>query len=208
MNHADFNTMIAVPTRGSVRHETVVRLNELREGHDDLPPIKYVQGALSVAQTRNKIVAAFMESSKQFLLMVDDDVVPPWNVLSLFDQPVEMGVVALPYVMWTPEAGPHLSVYNDIGEGIQPRGLENGLNMVDVAGTGCMAFSRHVFERMHFPHPFRFSRLPSEAAFSEDILFCRDVRSVGMDVMAWWDGSYADHAKLIGLGELFEKRAA
>jgi hypothetical protein len=207
MNFAD-TTMIAVPTRGQVQWQTIVRLDTIRELYS-LDRVEYVQGGLSVAQTRNKIVNRFMESGKQYLIMVDDDIMPPGNLPSLVigdDKPVEMGVVALPYIMWAPQIGPYLSVYDDVEGGIRPRELDDGLNMVDVAGTGCMAFSRHVFEKLR-PNPFRFSRLPMEENFSEDILFCRDVRAAGMDVMAWWDGTYCDHAKLVGLDSMFDKAA-
>lgn len=197
------NVMIAVPTRGRVHFQTVQRLEDIRSFNPGMFPIEYVQGGLSVAQTRNRIVKRFIETGRDYLLMVDDDVLPPMSVLhNLFTVcPVEMGPVAIPVAMWHPETGKHMGVYDDQVRGIRPRGLEVGLNMVDVATPGCMGFHKSLWDKLPI-NPWRFSNTIEEENLSEDVLFCRDVRAKGIDVMAWWDGSYANHIKEIGLAQL------
>ena len=48
--------MVAVPTRGAIRWETVTALEEARDCTPGLGPIVYQPGNLSVALTRNRIV--------------------------------------------------------------------------------------------------------------------------------------------------------
>ncbi len=198
--------MVAVPTRGQVGWQTVVRLNEIRDETPGLDPILFEPGNLSVAQTRNQIVRKFMETDKTMLVMVDDDVVPPPHLLeSLAVMPDGYGMVGVPYPLWRQDQGLFLSVFRRGPEGLKLAEMGEGLNEVDALGTGCVAISREALATLG-RNPFRFDNSEEFESTSEDFIFCADLQAAGYRVGAWWDGWYADHVRTVGLAPLLESQ--
>ncbi|HEY1249180.1 MAG TPA: hypothetical protein VGE97_09345 [Nitrososphaera sp.] len=190
--------MIAVPTRGSIRWETVKRLNEITRNNPDLPPILYQAGNLNVALTRNRIVEQFMATDCQTLIMVDDDIVPPPHLLETLPNYIpEYAIVAIPHPMPHPINSEQLilTAYKDG----KPCDLTEGINEVDTVATGCCAIGREVFDTLRF-------RMQDTGSMSDDFLFCEDLRKAGYKVGAWWDGWFCDHITTVSLAPLFEGR--
>lgn len=197
--------MLAVPTRGAIRWETVTRLEEIRDLHPSVPPILYQAGNLSVALTRNRIVQAFLASPCDVLVMVDDDVVAPPHLLELADKLDGYGIVAVPHPMPMPgnPAEVILSAFDTAPGGlVAVDTLEHGMNDVDAVATGCCLVTRAALVAVG-PNPFRIDNDPATAV-SDDFLFCADVRELGFRVGAWWDGWYADHVTTVSLAPLRE----
>lgn len=192
--------MVAVPTRGAIRWETVTRLEEARDRTPGLRPIVYQPGNLSVALTRNRIVERFLDTGCETLVMVDDDIVPPPDFIETLDKcMVSVEIAAIPHVMPTPGTPSELMLTAYI-DGI-PAGLNEGLNLVHAVATGCVAVSRDVVNQIKF----RIDNDPSSAV-SDDFLFCADARAAGFRIGAWWDGWYCDHVTAVSLAPILESQ--
>jgi len=199
--------LVAVPTRGAVSWQTVTRLNEVRDATPGLRPIVFQPGNLSVALTRNRIVQTFLATDCETLVMVDDDVVPPPHFLETLDRLLpEFAMAAIPHVM--PNPADHsrlmLTACDAVPGGLTGSDLADGANDVDAVATGCVAVSRQALVALG-PNPFRISHDPDDAV-SDDYLFCRDLKSAGFRICAWWDGVPCDHVSTVNLGPLFMAR--
>jgi hypothetical protein len=192
--------MIAVPTRGSIRWETVTRLQEIRDAHPGLPPVRFVPGSLSVAITRNRIVSQYLQTNDDVLIMVDDDIVPPPHMLeALLPHVGEYGAVAIPHSAPAPD-NPSCLILTAYENGF-PADLVQGINEVDTVATGCIAISRKAIEALA-PNPFRIGNDPD--ADSDDFEFCKDLRTLGFKIGAWYDGWICDHVTTIMSAPLWE----
>jgi len=199
--------LLAVPTRGAVRWETITRLEEIRDGAPGMPPILYQPGNLSVAMTRNRIVSRFLATSCDVLVMVDDDVVPPPHLLDVVADPdgACYAMVTIPHPMPHPLAPGRvvLTAYETAGEGLAFLDLERGWNDVDAAATGCCAVRRDALERLG-PNPFRIGNDPDAPVTSDDFLFCADLRAAGLRIGSWHDGWHSDHVTTVSLAPIME----
>jgi hypothetical protein len=197
--------MLAVPTRGRVSHHTVsaliLELNRI--ALDDPDAIEFQEDQLSVARCRNRIVRKFLAGKKEWLVMVDDDVVPPLGFLDhlVADGP-PYGVRGWPYPTWNSAYGFHLAVYNfegppynSFGEpiGFKPAALEVGWTRVHFVGTGCIAIHRDVL--LDQEEPFRL-----RGDWSEDAVFACDQWEEEMPTGCFTDGRIADHVRTLALG--------
>jgi hypothetical protein len=198
--------LLTVPTRGQIAWQTVTRLEEIRDETPGLAPILYEPGNLSVAQTRNQIVRKFMDTDKELLVMVDDDVVPPPHLLErCFADMGGHAMVGVPYPLWRQDQGLFLSVFERGPDGLRLAELREGLNTVDALGTGCVAVTRDALARMG-RNPFRFDNSPELEGVSEDFIFCADLQREGFTIGCFWDGWYADHVRAVGLAPLLESQ--
>lgn len=200
--------MLAVPTRGRVHWQTLTRLQEVRDRTPGLGPIVYEAGNLSVARTRNLIVQRFLASGCGALAMVDDDVVPPPHMLEALGPLVpEYGMAAIPHPHPHPGDASTLvlSAYESDGAcSYRPARLEDGANDVDAVATGCVLISREVLE-VFGPSPFRVEHDPMVQVWSDDLLFCADLRALEYRICAWVDGWHCDHLSTVSLAPLHER---
>src|SRR3990167_5748742 len=83
---APADILLAVPTRGLVDYQTVERLNLIRDNTPGLAPIMFEQGVMGAGEVRQRIIARFLNSKNaRVLVMVDDDVMPPVNLLGIVE---------------------------------------------------------------------------------------------------------------------------
>lgn len=135
-----------------------------------------------ISSNRNRIVQRFLKSDCDFLMMIDDDVVPFFNVGELISYDVD--VIGAP-TRRRKEQRLEWVVYsrNPSGEGYYAVDLDKidpnvDLLGVDAIGTGCILIKRKVLETVK--HPF------------EDIFDKDGVRIRGMDL------NFCDKAKAAG----------
>lgn len=204
------DVLISVPTRGTIRWETVTALEAARDYMGEgTAPILYQPGNLSVAMTRNRIVKRFLETDYTMLAMVDDDIAPPINFVEMLRPHLgEYAMVSLPHPAPHP-ADPSvmcLTVYDESpGEGYRPKGLWQGINDADAVATGCVLISRTALEELG-PAPFRVSADPDATVTSDDFLFCQDLKAAGFKVGAVWEGRPIDHFHVASLAPIAESQ--
>jgi hypothetical protein len=168
-----------------------------------LRPILYQEGNLSVALTRNKIVNLFLDTECDYLVMVDDDVVPPPESLTYLPELLEAnddyGMIAVPHVMPLPGQPGRLilTAFGDVED------LVKGLNEVDLVATGCVGISRAALVALG-ENPFWIENDPTATIQSDDFLFCKDLHEAGFKIGAWYDGWYCDHLTTVSLAPLYE----
>lgn len=186
--------LIAIPTRdmtsAAISGRLALLLVELARGPDG-PAVEIVPG-YPVDRVRNQICKRFLESDADYLLMIDDDVVPPATVLDMarHDKDVVAGLcyAYLPrlgyYSVAYPSGNEHGKPVERLGIGEQIEG--RGLIEVELAGTACMLIHRRVLEALDRPH-FKM-QLDDDCLLikdSEDFSFCRKARAAGFSI--WLD---------------------
>lgn len=187
------HVFLAVPTRGYVYAETAARLQAIRDTHSECPPVHYEPGHLSVSYVRNMIVKKFLASEAEWLLMIDDDVVPSMNVLELCKPPGD--VVAAPCLIFREEYDiPAPAVFQQIPDGytLVPNVYDrHGRVRCDATGTGCITINRRVLEHPGMRNPF--SMQDDEQENSDDFAFFNRLNRVGeFEIYADYD-LFADH---------------
>lgn len=117
--------LFRIPTRGTPSHYTCNRVEALRDERPEWD-IKFHSNPYSVSVCRNEIFREAAESDADFLVMMDDDVIPTKGILDLplVDQPVVAGLVPTwqgGYFLWNAMRleGDHLVTLSD-----PPKGLE------------------------------------------------------------------------------------
>jgi GT2 family glycosyltransferase len=156
----------------------------------DAPAIEIVAG-YPVDRVRNRICKRFLESDADYVLMIDDDTVPPATVLDMARHDKDV-VGALCYA-YLPALGYYSVAYPSgngdrraprlgIGDQIEHRGLME----VELVGTACLLIHRRVLEALDPPY-FKMV-LDDDCLYikdSEDFTFCRKARAAGFSV--WLD---------------------
>lgn len=160
-----------------------------------------------VDANRNEMVKSFLEKENaEWLLMIDNDIVPPTNVLDmvLHDEPVvsavctiKKGAVPSPTVM--KEEGDSYRQVN-ISEVLEERDDDSGLLKVEGVGTGCLLIRRDVLEDMQPPwFKFKYNEYGG-LRLGEDFYFSR--RCMGEDVDMFVDTNIiTSHFKNVDLTE-------
>ena len=188
--------LVAVPTRGRVDWQTVTQLQTIRDNTPGLPPIHYESGGMGPVDVRNRIVAGFLATHYEALIMIDDDVMPPLRVIELADRLDEWPIIACPTLI-VKDGRLLYSAYDAAGMYVL-----SGKDVTEVAavGTGCICVSRDVLELMH--PAFRFGLDEDGAvARTEDIEFSLAAGRRGFRIGVDWTLGLADHRVHAGLGQ-------
>ena len=217
---------VAVPTRdmtaGPICRGLALLLVDLARRPDD-PIIDIVPG-YPVDRVRNLICRRFLESDAEYLLMIDDDVVPPPTVLDMALHGKDV-VAGLCYA-FIPQRGYYGAAYTPPGEdgrygrvGIGNEVEGKGLLEIGLAGSACLMVHRRVLEALDPPY-FK-TELDADGihiADSEDFFFCRKAREAGFSLWldtdrvcghfktldmrrsVQWAQEYAERQRFAGLG--------
>lgn len=186
--------LIAVPTRGAIKAQTISQLDRIRELNPALTSPAYAPGHLSVFETRNDVGQFLLSDPEQMdwqaVIMVDDDIVPPWNMLGLVDYLEvlgDFGIVGAAYPVFQPKICPlpMPAAYTYLPEQetwryVNDSWLQSEIVECDAVGFGCVAIHRRVFETLKWPW-FEPEYGPL-GAISDDLAFCRRARSAGIKV--------------------------
>lgn len=182
--------LIGVPTYGPIEPECVESLmNMSRCGHD--VGFRVQRGYLIDAE-RNAIAQAAIDDGYDFVLMVDSDVVLPFDALAnLLDPPqdVVMGVYREKRYM---DKGRYLNAHRHMPQdyvlesAMTADELDRPSNRVTIkgGGAGCLMISTAALERMPKPW-FEFVQYDNGECLSEDLYFCENARASGLTV--WCD---------------------
>lgn len=185
--------MIRIPTNGPIDHGTarwfawVARA--LPEADIDITHTK----SWGVAEGRNLMVRSFLQSDCTHLWMVDSDTVPPFS-LHFLEGADAYPILAGPYrgftggrIIWHVykyirfDRKSRKHIWGAVSERSWPT---ERYFRVDAAGTGCMLIQRQVFESD--PPLFQIDRYPDGTIGSEDMRWCREIRSVNPEADPPW----------------------
>jgi len=200
--------VVAIPNRSHNSTEISVGLarllTELKapKGYKLVIHFSYKQ---PVDANRNLIVKTMLKNEKaEWLLMIDNDIVPPNNILDMIKcgekivSAVVMGMsngVPHPLAMRMRKDGLYSMV--NLMEYIEGQ-RDDGLIEVDGAGTGCILIHRSVLEKMK-TNWFRFQYTEEGSIkYSEDYSFSQKVKELGYKIYV--DTNFiCEHYKRIGL---------
>lgn len=158
---------IAVLNQGDIKIELSAVLHDLPFQNKYDVMITYPNDK-PISNNRNKIVQDFLATDYDYLLMIDDDIIPPFNILNLADFQKDI-VSALTFMYQRNTVAPLILKRNREGSYniMDFKGYE-GLVKVDTVGTGCVMLSRKVLETI---------KAPFNDVFDED-----GVRKFGLDI--------------------------
>jgi len=212
--------LIALPNTGSVRAELVpwlLKQNELHYKKKDLEVLFRYQQPVDI--NRNSIVNYFLNSEHEWLLMIDSDQVPRFNVTDILKSKKKI-VSAMTTVLAAHKTDKNETINIPMPlimkrakvKGVYWRKIEHkdfiekgnnrtGLIEVDGVGTGVLLIHRSVLLKMKPPW-FKFLMLPNgNLKLSEDYSFCVKAKKAGFKMFVDTN-CQAGHLKLVDLYEL------
>ena len=183
------NVTVFLMNTGSLREELAVwRVKWAGDVRFDVT----VEGARHqpISSNRNQVTKRFLASNGDFMMMVDNDVVPLQNPLDLVL--MDMDIVVFPTPMWAPGRAGDYPIQMNVELMEHPEGTEENyvltytepLLEIVAGGTGCILIARRVLE-----HPDlrpAFMDMYDEDGIrtvTEDITFSRRARVAGFT--AW-----------------------
>jgi len=175
---------IGIPNMGEIETELSIRLLEWQQNrhyHIFLRTPAYIR---PIPAARNQIVADFLQTDFEFLLMNDSDVVPPPDILDLAGFRKDI-ISPLIFVRKDNDVPPMLLKKNDEGELTIMKKFElNSLYEVDAVGTGCIMIHQRVFYHLEKPY-FKYRMTPDgKLDLGEDFDFCERAKARNLKVFA------------------------
>lgn len=152
-----------------------------------------------IAVARNVAVQKMQEQGADWLLMLDNDVVPPPNALHALDlADARHDIIALPYPVIGADGLPEWPI-----GWIEPPPEKPEDRLYEVAWSvlGCGFVNRRVFEKLsrpYFRHPPRLGEEEIGGCLGEDGPFCEDARAAGFHIYVHY-AITCEHLHLCGL---------
>jgi len=186
--------LISVPNIGYIHKQVVFVLLKLKM--ESRYPFQIILPTHSPYENNlHHIVKDFMEGDYTHWLNIDSDNPPINNPLDLVE--LDKDIIGLP----TPvvhfdrdklgEQPVYWNAYDYVPEkdAYKPHELKEGLQKVDAVGTGCVLYSRRVFENQQMRQaPFLRKTLPDgRVDKGNDISFCERAREQGFEIYAHYD---------------------
>jgi hypothetical protein len=199
---------IAIPSRNLVGYDLcgdlAIALFKMQQDPRYDVSLKIWPG-FGVDVVRNQIVAAFLQSDAQFLLMIDDDMIPPDDLLEM--AAYDCDIVGALYYAWNIGSGPFVAAYWEESDGQyarpKPGYIENtGLREITLVGGGCIMIHRRVLEAIPVPwFSFETDAAGQKIITPEDFLICRKAISHGFKVFLDTD-RVCGHIKRVDLRDV------
>ena len=144
-----------------------------------------------IASNRNLATKRFRAGNADFMMMIDDDVVPAQTPLDLLQ--MDLDIVVCPTPMFTPGKTGSFPIHMNVELLEHPDGLTDGyvlmqpdpLMEIASGGTGCILIARRVMEHPDLHPPFM--DVYDEDGIrgqTEDIRFIRNARAAGFKAWA------------------------
>lgn len=145
-----------------------------------------IHAIFPVSSARNCAVDKFKETDADILVMIDNDIAPPNNVMdAIVGMPPECDIAILPYWVWMPNLRHTMLCAGHYADGVMvtpdPETITEGWNEIGGGGTGFIAMRRRVFTEGKIPEPFFHIVIdPKKSqAVSEDIYFTGNAKEAG-----------------------------
>lgn len=150
--------------------------------------------AKPVTNNRNQVVKRFLlsPSSPEFLLMMDNDVVPKCNPLDYIEH--DLDIVVFPCPLWKPSQGAaspvvwNIRMRDEDGCLLSGSFKTGGLREISEGGTGAILIARRVLEHPAMRSPF-VEQMDEYgvSTLGHDLAFCVRARSAGFRLWAATD---------------------
>ncbi|HKW74857.1 MAG TPA: hypothetical protein VJN64_04970 [Terriglobales bacterium] len=166
---------------------------------------QFVYGTTPVDAARNKAVETFLASDAEWLLQIDNDVVPSL-ILNVFQDIGDRKIVAFPYPLaWF--GGDIVFALATVRGGHTyelHRGMKQGWSEVDVAGTGCFMVHRDVFLALDQPWFTCTPQCFHKGLYSgEDFNFCEKAKAKGFQT--WTHSGFpCKHFRTVDLMQMMQ----
>ena len=174
---------LAILNEGTIRVELAKLINYWQAKGDYDIYISYPDGK-PIESNRNQIVKDFLASDCEWLVQLDDDIVPPPNYLDLvlYDKDIISGVC---YAYRQDSIIPLIMEKNN-KDGLWKNkdcNSEEGLIEVDAMGTGAIITHRRVFNKAMQKHPFQSVwNEDGTRKKGQDLYFCEKAKAQGFGV--------------------------
>lgn len=176
---------IAIPIAdGRMFFELAIRLTEWQMQTTIPAQIVYHPFLSPIDHARNTIVHDFLLTDCTHLMMVDDDIVPPYEALEqlLFH---DKDIVAAACPLIGPDSEGNLvttmNAYN-LGKDMKYEVVDSiGMEKVDAVGTGCIMIKRSVFEKLRVPPFVTEYNIEGIKRLGEDLNFCNQAMLEGFE---------------------------
>ena len=160
-----------------------------------------------ISSNRNRIVQRFLQTDYDFLLMVDDDVVPLHNPAELVYANAD--IIGCPALVRQNRSNINWVAYvkHPTEDGYGPvdfAGIDDDVDLlkVDIVGTGCIIIARRVLEHPDMKAAFNCEYNEDGITTSgTDFAFCRRAKRAGFEIYAT-PKRVCEHYKEVGLLEM------
>ena len=179
---------IAIPSRNLVGRDLcgglATALWKMQQDRRYAVTVKIWSG-FGVDVVRNRIAAHFLNTDAEFLLMIDDDMIPPEDLLGM--TAYDCDIVGGLYYAWENRTGPFVAAYSRNGDQyVRPAigEIENtGLHEMALVGGGCIMFHRRTLETLSAPwFCFETDATGQNILMPEDFHICREAGRHGLKV--------------------------
>jgi len=158
-----------------------------------------------ISSNRNKIVKRFLETDCDYLLMIDDDVVPLFNPCELVF--VNRDIVGAPALVRSSGQIFNWTAYIPHSDGvgysaIDLDSIDDFLDILEVAivGTGCILIKRKVLENIKAPFHSEFDE-DGIQTYGTDFAFCRRATKAGFKIYTTVH-KRCEHFKEVGYSDI------
>ena len=181
---------LAVPTFENISPFTYKSIYDLDKG-DNTVDFFFVTG-YDCAKARNDIVDFALTSDKKYdyIFMVDSDIILPKDALTTFLQVENFDVILGAYPRKDQPSCSEIFRLTDYPD-FPAKDRESMCNILNVredryeikgGGFGCALMRTDIFEKLLYPW-FKYQVYPNHEIFSEDLYFCKKVRSAGFKIL-------------------------
>jgi hypothetical protein len=198
---------VAVLNRGSIRRELTIILDKIRTTPGIevcLEPLTMTFGE-PICSNRASIVRRFLDTDCDFLMMIDDDIIPLHNPAELVF--ADKDIVGFPAKVRQRGRALNWVAYMKVLEGIEGytpvdfslHNSSDDLIPVDIVGTGCILIKRRVLEQLKQPFLVEFDE-HGISSYGTDFAFCRKAKDALFEIFSANPTTRpCEHAKTLGL---------
>lgn len=195
--------MVAIPcVDGFIHHQLAGTLCSWTKSPFYIVRITPITNRVPLDNARNYAVKLFLESTCDYLLFIDSDIIPPTNCLERLLESDKDIICPLCFIMSTDDKGNRLPM--PVALRANGKGYRvfsgRGIQEVDAISGGCFLARREVYERIRRPFSFTYDD-DGCVVNSEDVVFSKAAKENGFRLYLDF-GCICGHVKKTDLAEL------
>ncbi|MFL6313713.1 MAG: hypothetical protein ACJ71W_16570 [Terriglobales bacterium] len=148
--------------------------------------VSTIMGCTPVAAARNHAVENMLNMGIEWLLQIDNDTVPPPNLLQVLDHVGDRKIVGFPTPMEYEDGKTCFNLGKIVGSNSSElqKSIPAGWSKVDAVGSGCLLVHRDVFRALSDPWFEHSAEQVKKMRIyaGEDFHFCEKAREKGFEV--------------------------